>query len=156
MSNGVCCPGWSRATDTMDIRVNDNPLLTRPWSGRMSDPATHHFAKRNGFRKPFASTQCFVCFSGLEICLALSLPPDNPPHYSGRKSRAQLACRPGRSAPEGPCPQACQCRVTWLCPTPVRARQHLWQYTVTMWKTKTEWLVSSLKALLLVHIFIGL
>ncbi len=29
----------------------------------ISDPATHHFTKRNGFREPFSNTQCLVCIS---------------------------------------------------------------------------------------------
>jgi hypothetical protein len=40
----------------------------------ISDPATHHFAKRNGFRESFSNTQCLVCISArvLEISFDLS------------------------------------------------------------------------------------
>jgi hypothetical protein len=40
----------------------------------ISHPATHHFAKCNGFRESFFNTQCLVCFSGrvLEISFASS------------------------------------------------------------------------------------
>ena len=54
---------------TPDASLNHGVGLSRD----TSDPATHHFAKRNGSRESFSNTQCLVCFSGsvLEIRVRL-------------------------------------------------------------------------------------
>jgi hypothetical protein len=55
---------------TPDASLNYGVGLSRD----ISYPATHRFAKHNGFRESFSNTQCLVCFSGsvLEISFALS------------------------------------------------------------------------------------
>jgi hypothetical protein len=95
-SHGVSCPGRSSESQCQPA---DLPYSVQEWNARrgayssvllqyfdaslshgvclsrdISDPATHHFAKRNGFRESFSNTRCMVCISGrvLEISFDLS------------------------------------------------------------------------------------
>ena len=64
----VQCTGQAFFCQTPDASLNHGVGLSRD----TSDPATHHFAKRNGSRDSFSNMQCLVCISGrvLEISVA--------------------------------------------------------------------------------------